>query len=279
MSNISMKLSDEKIKKIKETFKEYIKNNPNEYIETFIQKDDLTISIYKSKKVVFQGKDALFYGSAFIDFKNNRQAGSDEVGTGDYFGPICVCACIVEENQFSMLNDLGVNDSKELNDTKIIEIAPILIKQLKHSLLIVDNSTYNKIHDSNNLNQIKAKLHNQAYINMIKKGYDLPNACYVDQFTPEALYYSYLKDEKDVFHNLTFETKAESKYPSVAASSIIARYAFIKKMEELEKKYNMRFHKGAGDEVDLDAKKFVSIYGNERLKEVAKIHFKNTEKI
>ena len=59
----------EKIVKLKDTFKDYIKPNPNEYIDTFIQKDDLTISIYKSKKVLFQGNDAIFYGSAFLDTK------------------------------------------------------------------------------------------------------------------------------------------------------------------------------------------------------------------
>lgn len=279
MSNISLKLSDEKINKLKETFKNDIKPNNNEYIDTFIQNDNLTISIYKTKKVVFQGNDAFFYASAFIEKKVNRQAGSDEVGTGDFFGPVCVCACIVEENDYELLEKLGVNDSKLLTDNKIIEIAPILIEKLKHSLLILDNEKYNDVHKDNNLNQIKAKLHNQAFNNLKHKGYDIPKACYIDQFAEEALYYSYLKDEKEVFHDLIFETKAESKYEAVAAASIIARYAFIKKMEELEKQYKMSFHKGAGEDVDLDAKQFVATYGKGHLNKVCKLHFKNYEKL
>ena len=59
MANISLKLSKEKIENIKKTFKDDIKPNPNEYIDTFISRDNLTISIYKSGKVVFQGNDAL----------------------------------------------------------------------------------------------------------------------------------------------------------------------------------------------------------------------------
>lgn len=279
MGNLSLKLSEDKIKKIKETFKNDIKPNNNEYIDTFIQNDDLTISIYTSGKVVFQGKDALFYGSAFLDKKLTRQAGSDEVGTGDFFGPVCVCACIVEEEDFELLENLGVNDSKLLNDKKILDIAPILINKLKHSLLILDNEKYNTVHQNNNLNEIKAKLHNKAYINMLKKNYNIPKACYVDQFAEESLYYSYLKDEKEVFHDLIFETKAESKYVAVAAASIIARYAFIKKMEELEAKYKMSFHKGAGEEVDIDARQFVAVYGKGHLNEVCKLHFKNYEKL
>lgn len=279
MANISLKLSDDNINKIKETFKKDIVKSPNEYIDTFIKKDDLTISIYKSNKVVFQGNDAFFYAQAFIETKNIRQAGSDEVGTGDFFGPVCVCATIVEENQFALLNQLGVCDSKEISDKKVLEIGPILIKELKHSLLILDNKTYNKIHETNNLNEIKAKLHNKAYINMLNKGYDLPKACYIDEFAPENLYYSYLKDEKEVFHNLTFETKAENKYPSVASSSIIARYAFIKKMEEMENKYKMSFHKGSSEQATLDAINFANTYGKEHLVDVCKLHFKNYERL
>ena len=45
--------------------------------------------------------------------------GSDEVGTGDYFGPITVCAAYVRQDQIHLLKELGVQDSKNLNDEKI----------------------------------------------------------------------------------------------------------------------------------------------------------------
>ena len=40
------------------------------------------------------------------------QAGSDEVGTGDYFGPVCVCASYVTQDNVDFLIKLGVRDSK-----------------------------------------------------------------------------------------------------------------------------------------------------------------------
>ena len=277
MSNISLKLSQDKIEQLKQTFKQDIKNNPNEYIDTFIQRDDLTISIYKTGKVVFQGNDALFYASSYIETKINRQAGSDEVGTGDYFGPVVVCACIIEENQFNLLQELNVTDSKQLTDEHIIKIAPTLIKEIKHSLLILDNPKYNKVHEANNLNMIKAKLHNQGYINLLHKGYNVPKASYVDQFVAEDTYFSYIKDEKEVYHDLIFETKAEEKYPAVACASVIARYAFIESMKQLDYKYNMHFHYGASEEVNNDIILFTKKYSKDKLNEVAKLHFKNTE--
>ena len=279
MSNISLKLDDSKIDKLKQTFKEYIKPSNNEYIDTFIQKEGLTISIYSSKKVLFQGNDAFYYAEAFIDKKFNKQAGSDEVGTGDYFGPVCVCACILEENNKDILDKYHIRDSKQMSDEEILKAGEELIKVVKHSLLILNNEKYNEVHKTNNLNQIKAKMHNQAYLNLIKKGYIIPNACYIDDFCGMNKYYEYLKNEKEVFHDLVFETKAENKYESVAVASVIARYAFIKKMDELSKQYGMTFHKGASELVDNDAKKFVDKYGMNNLYKVAKVHFKNTNNI
>ena len=47
----------------------------------------------------------------------------------------------------------------------------------------------------------------------------------------------------------------------------------------MEQKYNMTLPKGSGDKVDIAAQAFVERYGFERLGEIAKLHFKNTEKI
>ena len=277
MASFSFKLDQEKIVKLKDTFKEYIKQNPNEYIDTFIQKDDLTISIYKTQKVVFQGNDAFFYAQAYIDVKNVRQAGSDEVGTGDCFGPVVVCASIVEENDFDFINEKHITDSKALDDKYILELGPLLTKRFKHSLLILDNKTYNNVHQKDNLNTIKAKMHNKAYINLINKGYDVPKPVYLDQFCSQTNYFDYLSEEKDIFKDIIFETKAESKYPSVAISSIISRYAFLEYMSSLDSKYGIHFPKGSTDteRINSTIKLFLSKYPKNELNNVCKLHFKN----
>lgn len=280
MATFSFKLDANKIAKIKDTFKEYIKANPNEYIDTFIQKDDLTISIYTTNKVVFQGNDAFFYAQSFIDQKKVRQAGSDEVGTGDAFGPVVVCASIVEENDYDFIEKNNITDSKKLTDTYIREIGPTLIQQFKHSLLILDNPTYNKVHEKDNLNAIKAKMHNKAYLNMLSKGYDVPKAGYVDEFCPEADYFAYLDGEKQIYRSLIFETKAESKYPAVAVSSIISRYAFLDYMDKLNEKYAIVFPKGSSDieAINSTIEKLLTKYPKNELNNVCKLHFKNFDK-
>lgn len=278
MNTVSLTLTNEEINKMITSFSDEIVKSNNPYIKYQIKTLDCVISIYTSNKAVFQGKDAHIYAAAFIN-KENRMAGSDEVGTGDYFGPVCVCACIVEKEDYPLLKELKVDDSKKIDDEKILNIAPILMNKLKYSLLILDNPKYNRAHDEYNLNQIKAKLHNQAYINLLHKGYDIPKACYVDQFEPKEAYFKHLYHEKEIYHDLSFETKAESKYIAVAAASIIARYAFIKSIEKMEAHYNVKLSKGASDIVDKDAYDFCLKYGFNRLNEVAKIHFKNTFKV
>ena len=116
MGNFTLKLDEKKIAKLKATFKDHIKPSPSEYIDTFIQKEDLTITIYASKKAVFQGNDAFYYAQAFLDVKRIRQAGSDEVGNGDVFGPLVVCAAIVEENDYDYIAEKKITDSKKLTD-------------------------------------------------------------------------------------------------------------------------------------------------------------------
>ncbi len=61
---------------------------------------ECVITAYTSGKVVFQGEGARSYAdiTSACDDKIAEyfpQAGSDEVGTGDYFGPVVVCACLV----------------------------------------------------------------------------------------------------------------------------------------------------------------------------------------
>lgn len=265
---------------MKKQYASYMSDKKIEHVDFQIRLSDCVITVYQSKSAVFQGEMAEYYAQ---DYQKSSMklpmGGSDEVGTGDYFGPVVVCAVVLNQQDESLLNQVKINDSKQLTDEQIREMAPLLMKQLSYSLLILDNTKYNHIQPSNNMNMIKAKLHNQAYVNLRKKGIVLPDLCVVDQFAPAQLYYRYLQGESQIIPNLTFETKAESKYPAVACASMIARYAFLVKMDELSEKYEMTFPKGASHVVDEFAQKFVDRYGFEELNHVAKIHFKNTQNI
>lgn len=286
-NTITLKLKSIQEEQLFKTFSEF-QTTPPQYAKWQLKPENCVITCYTSGKTVFQGKDANVYAAAFMQGQDEipntattnqyPQAGSDEVGTGDYFGPVCVCASYVTQDNVDFLIKLGVRDSKQMSDADMLKIGPLLMERIPHSLLIVPPQKYNQVHESNNLNAIKAKLHNQAYINLAKK-IELPSFKIIDQFTPETSYYRYLKNEPQIIRGIHFETKAEDKYLSVAVGSIISRYGFLKTWEEMEKKYNMTLPKGSGDKVDIAAQAFVERYGFERLGEIAKLHFKNTEKI
>lgn len=265
---------------------DFIDTKTPPYARARLHPENCTITVYTSGRTVFQGKDAAVYAAPFQQsegYLNRRnvplpEAGSDEVGTGDYFGPVCVCACIVEEKDLAEISRLGARDSKQLSDADMRIIAPQLMKLLRYSLLVLPCEKYNAVHGSNNMNMIKAKLHNQAYVNLKKKAY-LPSFCIIDQFAPKDLYYRYLRNEPEIIQGIHFETKAEDHYPAVGCASVIARYAFLVAMDEMEKKYGMPFAKGAGKDVDACASRFVDRYGFDALNKVAKVHFRNTQNI
>ncbi len=283
-TTLTLNLSREQEEKLYKAFSGTETKAPA-YAKWQLRPENCVITCYSSGKTVFQGKDAEVYASAFMKPVQTSvhaepvlpQAGSDEVGTGDYFGPVCVCACIVHDTDMELITALGIRDSKQLDDTKIREAAPQLMKQLTYSLLIVDPEKYNAVHADNNMNEIKAKMHNQAYINLSAKE-PLPSLCVIDQFTPEKTYYRYLSHEPTVIGRIRFETKAENSYPAVACASVIARYAFLVRMDAMSEQWHMEFAKGSGKPADACAAAFVKRYGFEALPKTAKMHFKNTEK-
>ena len=310
---IVFKLSDNLKPKVIKHYEEMFKEKTPPYAVFQAQElDGTVITLYESGKIMFQGLSADIEANLWIDMEkhfNNRvidittgkdkktsdkkdskindefiptnkpAIGSDEVGTGDYFGPIVVTASFVSKQDQDFLDALGVKDSKKITDDKILEIAPKIIEKIPHSTLIFDNESYNKYHtDDINMNKIKAILHNKVLLNLIKKEYPYEQII-IDQFAAPAKYYEYIKDAKEIVKNITFYTKAEDKFLCVAASSIISRYVFLKKMDEISKEIGMEIPKGAGEKVDEVAQTIVSKFGFDKLNSIAKLNFKNTDKL
>ncbi len=289
MSTVSISLTLQQIEDLKNRYSEarFCKTPP--YALYQFKLSDCTITAYESKKVVFQGEGATVHAASYQNLQPIKQknvsskhiypqCGSDEVGTGDYFGPIVVCAAYVSENQVHHLQTLGIQDSKGLSDDTIRTLGPQLVSQVVHSLLILNNKKYNDIHSSNHMVAIKAKLHNMAYVHLQKKLGTLPKLCVIDQFVQKSSYYRYLNQEQTVIQDIHFETTAENKYLAVAVASIIARYAFLKAFDAMCIHYDFQFLKGAGNKVDENIKEFVKKYGKEELQNIAKLHFANTKK-
>ena len=268
---------------------------------------DTVVTLYQSGKAVFQGRDAdlaadfwietekINYGNAKVTSSDDKKEkkeierkiplritsiGSDEVGTGDYFGPIVVTASYVTKDNVDFLLDLGVKDSKKMSDAEIKKVVPQIIKKIPYHTFVLNNKQYNELYSSDmNMNKMKAILHNKvlsAFADKNKYPYD---HIVVDQFENPKSYYNHLADAKFKVYNITFLTKAEDQCLSVACASLISRYIFLQEMDKISQSVSMDLPKGASDLVDSVGKEIVKEFGTDKLKEIAKLNFKNTEKI
>ncbi|NLA32996.1 MAG: ribonuclease HIII [Mollicutes bacterium] len=303
---ISYKVSDNIKSEMIEYYQDLKRDKTPQYATFQAEEAGTIITLYDSGKVVFQGLSADIDASMWFDLemhKNNRDVrkeidlkdkdkkeekdyryynlsaiGSDEVGTGDYFGPIVVTASFVDKKDHMYLIDLGIKDSKKLSDEKIRSIAPKIIEKFPHVTYILDNETYNKNPDFN-MNKMKAILHNKVLVGLLEKDNYPYERIIMDQFVYPKKYFEHIQDSTKKVTNILFLTKAEDKNLSVAVASIIARYTFINYIDKLSEKYNLTIPKGAGPLVDQAGKKIVAEYGFNELNLIAKLNFKNTEKI
>ena len=292
----STNLQDKQIDYLVKKYKDYELPPTNNYTLFRAKYKSVTITIFKTKTILFQGLNETEVANEIgqelgIKFENARQSnsslaidlsliGTDEVGTGDFFGGVVVCACFVPKEKITEITKLGVRDSKELSDNKICEIAPTLMANLQYSALLLDPMKFNYLTKVKkmNMNKVKALLHNSAIKNLKKKVTDY-NGIIIDAFTPTDKYFEYLKDESEVERDVKLVEKAESRFACVAASSIIARYVFIKHMNEISKIVGFTIPKGASSKVDLAIQKILKTHPIKYLDNISKTNFKNLEKV
>ena len=310
---VTVKVSENTMNEMEEFFEDFKRPKTPAYARFQADDADCVVTVYESGKAVFQGISADISAQMWIErekrlnptknveVKNSEQKdkkekekkeiiidpkiynsssiGSDEVGTGDYFGPIVVTAAYVNKENIKWLESIGVKDSKKLTDDKILEVVPQIIKKIPYKSIILTNKEYNeRYNENNNMNKLKAILHNNV---LFKLSHEIRDYEYivVDEFAQKYVYYNYLKECPNVVRNITFMTKGEDKCLAVACASLISRYIFIKEFDKLSDKVDEFLPKGASDAVTEMGIKLVNKFGKDILKDVAKLNFKNTDKV
>lgn len=300
-------LSKEKINEMKDYYKDSIIDVPQGAVFR-AKTSNAVITAYRSGKVMFQGNSPEFESIKWVDeisnnkmnkqekpvsvtnhksappytIYNNSHIGSDEAGTGDYFGPMTVASVFVRKDQITLLKSIGVQDSKNLSDQTIKRLSKEIIKlDIPYSLMVLRNPKYNALKLKGwSQGKMKAMLHHHVIGNVVKKldqgSFD---GIVIDQFCEPGLYNKYIASEKQKSApNTYFITKAESHSIAVAAASIIARTSFLKEMEKLSKEIGITLPKGASKQVDMAIAKVIKHKGHEVLNTCAKTHFVNTRK-
>jgi ribonuclease HIII len=210
--------------------------------------------------------------------KSNGLIGVDESGKGSFYGPLVIAAVHVDTNTRKKLIDLGVRDSKDLEDYKIREYAQKIKEWCEFQVINIDSAAYNRGYKKKfgSLNKILGWGHAAALERVLKK-VNCKNAL-SDKFGKESDVENYLTEISSGIH-IEYKTKAESNI-AVAAASILARDRFVRGIEDLSNKYGFKFPKGYNEDNVLElGKKFVNEYGEAELKEVAKTHFITAKEI
>ena len=206
--------------------------------------------------------------------------GAAETGSQDYIGPLCIVACYADEDGIDFIKSLDISDVNELSNQDIINYAKMLRNKLITSLLVLDNSHYNKmLGEGINQANIRARLFNQAIVNVLQKTKKSVEFKVIDQFVSQKTYFNYLKNEVIVVKDLMFETNADQQYYAVLAAEIISRYAYLQYFASMSKSLKLKLARGTGANVDQVVAAIAKKHGEKFLTKVVKTNFTNTKRV
>lgn len=247
----------------------------------------------KGNKFVLQGNpdhklyklihDSVF-GTNLVNQDNDIETepdiyiGTDESGKGDFFGPLVVCGVIMNASLADYFRQIGVKDSKLIDDNSILIIADKIKKALgsKYSVLKIKPLKYNELHQQfENINKMLGWAHSQVIKNLLQIQKVKTVIC--DKFgKPEHIDKYFTSDD---YETKIFQyTKAE-RFLGVAAASIIARAEVVNWFKLASEKLQYEIPLGASTEVDKTASHLKKNYGSEFLSKLVKLHFKNSFKL
>ena len=158
----SLSLTKEQTELLTVHYLPYEVDPTNEYTIFRAKYKESVLTIFKTNKILIQGKTAKKLYLSICELLNivpeiddaNKITntnfaidlsliGTDEVGTGDFFGGIVVAAAYVDRNNLPLFSKMGIRDSKEISDLKIMELGPKLLSLVPHSVHILDNLKFN----------------------------------------------------------------------------------------------------------------------------------------
>ncbi|WP_342263649.1 ribonuclease HIII [Spiroplasma endosymbiont of Clivina fossor] len=260
-------------------------NNPN--IIAKYKYHNITILLYRSLKIVFQGGDEEEVKTQWNKWKPDmilkeqiNIIGSDESGVGDFFGPLVVTACYIKEKDLALIKSLKIRDSKVLSTMQINIIAKQLIQQLEYSTIIINNRQYNKLYETYQNSHILKTIGHHQVIRKLANKVNCKKVI-IDQFVNKKKYEEYLKilNVADNDLKLSFATHAEDKFLAVGCAAIISRYFFLKSIKQLEQEYSRIFPLGASTIVDKAIAKIKQDGIEDKAIDFGKLHFINWKKV
>jgi ribonuclease HII len=197
--------------------------------------------------------------------------GIDEAGRGSLLGPLVIACVIIDDNNISLLKEIGVKDSKMLKRdkrallyNKIKDISKKVIVR-KINAKNIDNRIYS-------LNRLEA----EVIIDILE--HNKVNIAYIDSFdTKPKRLAEFIANNMDYNIKIYAEHKADINYPIVSAASIIAKIERDKAIDKLRVYGNI----GSGYPSDYRTINFVKewVIKHKRYPSFVRVSWKSIKKI
>lgn len=199
--------------------------------------------------------------------------GSDEVGKGEWYGPLITVATCIKKDNLSKFQKIGIRDSKKLKKNQIFSLfnEANKLKFLRHSVTInprrLNELWIDFIKKDQNYNDLIAWQHQRAILDLLKK-IDISKKILViiDKFDVEKVDKRLKNLQKKDNIKIIQISKGESHIP-VALASIIAKKMWYENIEEINNMFNISLPKSSIDEIEPQL-----------VHQIGKLFFKNVRK-
>jgi ribonuclease HIII len=231
----------------------------------------------------------LGYEDVVDPLRSAPHGGGDESGKGDYFGPLVVACCHVDEASAKALREMGVKDCKQMTDAAVLSVGSQIRRLLGRdgfSFVKIGPAAYNRLYAKiQNINRLLAWAHGTCVEDLLEKQPGCRRVV-IDQFAPtEAVIRRALKERGRTIE-VEQRHRAEDDI-AVAAASVVARELFLRSLCDMAKDVDPSAEvplgvvpKGASDpRVRQVAEDMVRRHGPEWLMDHCKAHFQTTDKV
>ncbi|MEJ2276558.1 MAG: ribonuclease HIII [Candidatus Lokiarchaeota archaeon] len=273
----SIKLSDSEVSALKSSMEEMnIKsdNLKSDNEDLRIKHDNYNFILYKSNALVFKDNEIMnnFLKSILKSASPfNFVIGSDEVGKGEWYGPLVVVAVGMKPDNLIKYRLSGIKDSKSLSKRKIKKLSEELLndESIRFEKIVLLPKSYNDLYleftkENKNLNDLMAWAHSRAIENLLKriKSSELKIKITIDKFDLQKMDQR-LEKIKAPNINIIQKSKGESEIP-VAIAAILAKQFFEDELDVLNEEFNINLKRANPNNLS-----------KEILYNVSKLHFSN----
>ncbi len=179
-------------------------------------------------------------------------AGVDEAGKGPVIGSMMIAGVAIDKDRMPELTRLGIKDSKLLTPMRRNYLA-VKIKEVAKSFYVLEVSArqIDEFRKIMTMNQLMVICHAKVLIEL------KPDKAYLDAAdVKEERFGREVKKKYGSSIEIIAKHKADTKYPLVAAASILAKTSRDRSVRELEKDIGVVL--GSGYPSDPKTKKFLS---------------------